>query len=59
MANYTGERNNKAKLTQSQVIAMRMEKVLNNETNESLAKRYGLHPNYVAYIINRRTWKHI
>lgn len=57
---YSGESCNFTKLTKEQVIAIRKEYAENNVTKTSLARKYNLKSSAtIAYIVERKTWKHV
>lgn len=54
-----GERNNKAKVTDEQVIEIRALYHSGQFTQASLAQRFGLKQPQVSSIILRQSWKHL
>jgi hypothetical protein len=46
------------KLTSKDIITI-IELILDGSDNETIGKRYGLHPNYISLIRHRRRWKTI
>lgn len=53
-----GEKNNKAKLTEKQVLRIRKD-LEDGDTIKYLANKYGVHKTTISYIKNRKTWRHI
>jgi len=53
-----GERNAHAKLTDKDILAIR-DRHLRGETQESIAKYFGVTRPNIGYIIRRETWRHI
>ena len=53
-----GERSSSAKLTESDVLAIR-EAVTNGATQKSQSEKYGLSKAHLSGIIHRRYWRHV
>lgn len=56
--NQKGPINGMARLTESQVIEIRQQR-LAGETITNLADSYGVHPPCISRIVNRKRWRHI
>lgn len=54
-----GEKNNKAKLTEEQVIEIRQKYNSGEMTKDELAIKYDISLSTINSVINRKTWKHI
>ena len=54
-----GERNNKAKLTAPEVIAIREEYRRGNIGQTALGAKYGVSQLTVSNIVTRKTWRHL
>ena len=52
-----GEKNNKAKLSNSEVLTIRI--LYQTESSYSIAKKYDVYPTTIMDIIRGKTWKHI
>jgi hypothetical protein len=53
-----GERNGSAKLTESDVRAIRTA-YANGEPKERLAEQYAVDPSNIIHIVLRKTWRHV
>lgn len=58
-SSYCGEGNSSAKLIVEQVIAIREEYKQGNTSYNELARKYGVKPNTIGYIITKKTWKYV
>lgn len=54
-----GSRNPKAKLDESQVLAIRERYARDGVTQQALANEYGVDRTAVQHIVHRKAWKHI
>jgi hypothetical protein len=54
-----GQRNTKAKLTDSDIIRIKKEYATGGIRQIDLARRYGVHQTAISHIVTGRTWKHI
>ena len=54
-----GEANGLAKLKEVEIKEIRALYSNTKVTQEQLAKRYGVHPSNISYIVNRRSWRHL
>lgn len=57
-ADFRGERHPSAKLTESQIIDMRL-RARAGERVKDIASHYGLHASYASQIVNRKRWQHV
>jgi group I intron endonuclease len=55
----SGESNNGAKLTVTEVLAIRSDHASGNFTHKALADKYKMSPNAIGFIIRRKTWANI
>lgn len=53
-----GERSGLAKLTEANVVEIRRRR-RDGEAQQRIADDYGIHQSNVAYIVNRKTWRHV
>lgn len=56
---FRGEKNCNAKVTEADVISMRRRHARGLATRSQLAAEYGLSSTSVAYILLRKTWRHV
>jgi hypothetical protein len=54
-----GERNRHARLSVSDVCAIRRRHASGGITKRALAKKFGVTPTAIAHIVKRKTWRHV
>lgn len=57
--NYKGSASTSSKLTEKQVINIRLEYKVGNTSYPKLAKKYNISPSNVFTIVKRQTWNHV